>query len=95
VVAFVEDWDAHRATLRELVAPPARLRAALTDAGAAATVAALQPPAAGPLVRWALSALPLMRDRFTIADLRFMAGDWEKATIDRLLDASGILEAST
>jgi glycerol-1-phosphate dehydrogenase [NAD(P)+] len=94
VVAFVEDWDAHRATLRELVAPPARLRAALTDAGAAATVTALQPPATEAVVRWALTALPLMRDRFTIADLRFLAGDWTTATIDRLLDASGILEAS-
>jgi hypothetical protein len=34
-----------------------------------------------------------MRDRFTVADLRFLADDWDAATIDRLLDRSGILEA--
>ena len=35
-----------------------------------------------------------MRDRFTVADLRFLAGDWDAATVDRLLDRSGILEGA-
>jgi hypothetical protein len=32
-----------------------------------------------------------MRDRFTVADLRFFAGDWSDATTDALLERSGIL----
>ena len=94
VAAFVADWDRHRKELRALVAAPDQLRTALTDAGAAATIAELDPPATAASVRWALSALPLMRDRFTVADLRFLAADWDVPTIDRLLDSSGILEGT-
>jgi hypothetical protein len=32
-----------------------------------------------------------MRDRFTVADLRFLGGEWEDATVDDLLARSGIL----
>jgi glycerol-1-phosphate dehydrogenase [NAD(P)+] len=95
VEAFAADWDRHRAALRDLVASPDRLRGALLEAGAAATVAELDPPATGATVHWALGALPLMRDRFTVADLRFLAGAWDAATIDRLLDRSGILEGAS
>jgi hypothetical protein len=35
-----------------------------------------------------------MRDRFTVADLRFFAGDWDPATVERLLESSGVLGAS-
>jgi hypothetical protein len=35
-----------------------------------------------------------MRDRFTVADLRFFAADWDAAMVDRLLAASGVLGAS-
>jgi glycerol-1-phosphate dehydrogenase [NAD(P)+] len=94
VEAFVADWDRHRAALRDLVATPERLRTALVEAGAAATVAELDPPAAASKVRWALAALPLMRDRFTVADLRYLAGAWNAGAIDRLLDRSGILEGA-
>jgi glycerol-1-phosphate dehydrogenase [NAD(P)+] len=93
VARFVADWDRHRDELRRLVAPPERLRTALVDAGAAATIGELDPAPSASVVRWALDALPLMRDRFTVADLRFLADDWDAATIDRLLDRSGILEA--
>ena len=94
VERFIADWDRHRTALRALVAPPDRLRTALVDAGAAATVAELDPPATAAIVRWALRALPLMRDRFTVADLRFLADDWDAATVDYLLDRSGILEGA-
>ncbi|HSL75619.1 MAG TPA: hypothetical protein VK867_01650, partial [Candidatus Limnocylindrales bacterium] len=89
--AFAADWDRHRTALRELVAPPERLRDALIAAGAPSTVGELEPPAGASVVRWALTALPLMRDRFTVTDLRFLAGDWEAASIDRLLFASGVM----
>ena len=94
VAVFATDWDRHREELRALVETPDRLRTALTDAGAAATVAELDPPARAVVVRWALTTLPLMRDRFTVVDLRFLAGDWDAATIDQLLDRSGILEGA-
>jgi glycerol-1-phosphate dehydrogenase [NAD(P)+] len=94
IAGFVADWDSHREALRAHVATPDRLRTALEDAGAPATVAELDPPATATVVRWALTALPLMRDRFTVADLRFLAGDWDAPTIEHLLDRSGILEGS-
>jgi glycerol-1-phosphate dehydrogenase [NAD(P)+] len=95
VAAFADDWDSHRTAIRELVAPPERLRTALAEAGAPATIGDLDPPAAPAVVRWALTALPLMRDRFTVADLRFLVGDWDEVTVDRLLDRSGIVEGAT
>ena len=92
IEAVVADWQRHRAALRDLVATPHRLSAALSGAGAAIRVGALEPSPPAEAVRWALRALPLMRDRFTVADLRFFAGDWDDATVDNLLDRSGILE---
>jgi glycerol-1-phosphate dehydrogenase [NAD(P)+] len=102
VEAFAADWDRHRAALRGLVASPDVLAGglvaspdvlagALAQAGAPGRIADLDPPAPEPTVRWALRALPLMRDRFTVADLRFFAGDWEDAAVDDLLARSGIL----
>jgi glycerol-1-phosphate dehydrogenase [NAD(P)+] len=91
VAAFAAAWDRHRVTLRGLVAAPSTLRDALGRAGAAASSAQLDPPAPASVVRWAVAALPLMRDRFTVADLHFLAGDWDDETVDDLLARSGIL----
>ena len=91
VEAFAADWDRHRDTMRGLVASPDVLASALTAAGAPSCIADLDPPAPPETVRWALRTLPLMRDRFTVADLRFFAGDWEDAAADDLLARSGIL----
>jgi glycerol-1-phosphate dehydrogenase [NAD(P)+] len=93
VADFIVDWPRHRARLRELVAPPDAIRDALARAGAARRVTELDPPAPESVVRWAVRALPLMRDRFTVADLSFFAGGWEEATVDDLLARSAILEA--
>ena len=92
--AFVADWERHRAALKELVVSPDRLRDALVAAGAPSTIDELDPPAGAEVTRWAIGALPLMRDRFTVADLRFFAGDWDPATVERLLESSGVLGAS-
>ena len=91
VAAFATAWDRHRAVLRDLVATPDILRDALRRAGAAAEIAELEPPAPPETTRWALRALPLMRDRFTVADLRLFAGDWEEPAVEALLARSGIL----
>jgi glycerol-1-phosphate dehydrogenase [NAD(P)+] len=93
VRAFGREWERHRAALRELVATPDRLRTALSAAGAPSTIGELEPPTSDEVVTWALRALPLMRDRFTVVDLRFLSGDWDAATTHRLLDASGVLGA--
>lgn len=91
VAVFAADWDRHRAELRALVATPDTLRDALRRAGAAAEIADLEPPATRETTRWALRALPLMRDRFTVADLRLFAGTWDDSTVDALLQRSAIL----
>lgn len=91
VATFAADWDRHRRALGDLVVTPRRLSEALTEAGAATRMEALEPAPPPDVVRWALRALPLMRDRFTVADLRFFAGSWDDTTVDELLDRSGIL----
>jgi glycerol-1-phosphate dehydrogenase [NAD(P)+] len=91
IEAFAADWETHQAALRGLATTPDVLARALAEAGAPARIADLDPPAPEPTVRWALRALPLMRDRFTVADLRFFAGGWDDATVDDLLARSGIL----
>lgn len=92
VEAFAAEWEGHRNALRALVTGPDVLAHALTRAGAPARIAELDPPAPESTVRWALHALPLMRDRFTVADLRLFVGDWDDATVDDLLARSRILE---
>lgn len=94
VQAFAADWDRHRAALRDLVATAATLRDALRRAGAAAEIADLDPPASAEVTRWALRSLPLMRDRFTVADLRLFTGHWDDMVVDDLLARSGILGAA-
>lgn len=91
VAQFAADWPRHRAALRALVATPDTLRDALRRAGAAAEIADLEPPATPETTRWALRALPLMRDRFTVADLRLFAGDWDDPAVEALLDRSAVL----
>ncbi len=94
VAAFVAEWPRHRAALASLVATPDTLRDALVRAGAAATLADLDPATPPDVGRWAVRALPLMRDRFTVADLRLFAGDWDDPLADDLIERSGILRPS-
>lgn len=91
IEAMAADWDRHRTALRALVARPARLSTALASAGAADTIGKLAPPPPPEVVRWAMRALPLMRDRFTVADLRFFTRTWDDDAVDELLQRSGIL----
>lgn len=91
IEAFADTWPRHRAALADLVAAPDVLRVALARAGAAATLADLEPAVPVDVGRWAVRALPLMRDRFTVADLWLFTDGWDEATADGLLDRSGIL----
>ncbi len=93
IAAFAAAWPRHQTALRGLVEPPDRLRDALVRAGAATVAAELDPPASPDVLRWAVRGLPLMRDRFTVADLRFFAGEWDDDNLDALLAQSGIVRA--
>lgn len=94
IESMADAWTEHRTALRQLVAGPDTLAGALEAAGAASLVADLQPPPAPDTVRWALQAMPLMRDRFTVVDLRFLTGGWDERAIAGLLARSGVLGAS-
>jgi glycerol-1-phosphate dehydrogenase [NAD(P)+] len=74
-----------------MVSLPETLARALRLAGAPATIEELDPPTPPAVVRWAVRALPLMRNRFTVVDLRFFAGLWSDEDAEALLERSGIL----
>jgi glycerol-1-phosphate dehydrogenase [NAD(P)+] len=86
VRAFFDAWPAHEAVLRRLAHPPRTPAAALARWGAPRTFSALSPSVDARLARWALRSLPYMRDRFTLTDLLLLAGRWDDALIDRVLD---------
>lgn len=91
ITIVAAEWDRHRRALRDLVASPQALADSLRSAGAATRAGELDPPPPPGVVRWAVRSLPLMRDRFTVSDLRFFAGTWDDGTVDELIDRSGIL----
>ncbi|HEU4492592.1 MAG TPA: iron-containing alcohol dehydrogenase [Rubrobacteraceae bacterium] len=86
VERFFGEWSEHRARMREMVLPPERLAGALREAGASARFGELDPPVAPEVARWALANCHLMRNRFTLADLLFLAGVWDEAFIERILE---------
>jgi glycerol-1-phosphate dehydrogenase [NAD(P)+] len=85
VERFLGEWPEHRARICEMVLPPERLGDALSQAGAPTRFGELDPPVSPGVARWALTNCHLMRDRFTLADLLFLAGWWDEAFVDRLL----------
>lgn len=86
VQAFFNDWPRHETVLRRLAHPPETPAAALANWAATSTFSALTPAVDADLARWALRSLPFMRDRFTLTDLLLLAGRWDDALIDRVLD---------
>jgi glycerol-1-phosphate dehydrogenase [NAD(P)+] len=86
VALFFEEWREHRARMREMVLPPERLGAALSEAGAPVRFGELDPPVAPEVARWALGSCHLMRNRFTLADLLFFAGWWDDTFVERVLE---------
>jgi glycerol-1-phosphate dehydrogenase [NAD(P)+] len=86
VERFLENWPQHQVELGRMVAAPEALGGALAEAGAPARFGELDPPVNTETARWALENCHLMRDRFTLADLLFFAGQWDDAFIERILD---------
>lgn len=84
-------WEDIRGELAGLVAPPQRIAAALTAAGAPTRFSQLDPPVDPDRARWAVASCHLMRSRFTVADLAFFAGDWTEEDVDAVLERAAAL----
>jgi glycerol-1-phosphate dehydrogenase [NAD(P)+] len=87
---FIRDWPDHRAFIRSLVAPLEEIAGALSDAGAATRFRDLQPSIEPDRARWAVENCHLMRNRFTVVDLAFLAGLWQTSAVDRLLSTASL-----
>jgi glycerol-1-phosphate dehydrogenase [NAD(P)+] len=75
---FVADWDRHHREIQALVASPREIAKALREAGAPATFGELAPPVDLGTATWALHNGHLLRDRFSLADLAWLAGLWSE-----------------
>lgn len=74
--AVIERWPEIRADLASLLGTPVAIAAALRSAGASATFEELDPGATRDDAVWALFNGHLIRNRFTLADLAWFAGQW-------------------
>jgi glycerol-1-phosphate dehydrogenase [NAD(P)+] len=89
--AATADWPRHDAVLAELLETPERIVAALSAAGAPTRFSELENPSEPADVVWALRNCHLMRNRFTIADLAFLSGNWTASDVDSALaEAAGL-----
>ena len=84
IEAFFAHRRQHVETLRALAGDPVLPLAALRVWNAPTTFAELTPPVSADRARWALGALPFMRDRLSIADLFVLAGRWDDGLFDRV-----------
>ena len=84
--ALAGGWEAHRAELLGTIRPAEELADALRAAGAVSSFAELDPPLGIEDVRWALERLPLMRNRFTVADVLYYAGRWNGSAVELVLE---------
>jgi glycerol-1-phosphate dehydrogenase [NAD(P)+] len=82
---FLADWPEHRRRLGRYLVDPAVLVDAVRRSGAPTRFSELEPAVGPALARWAIGSMPLMRDRFVLADLRAFTGSWTAADVDRLL----------
>lgn len=83
---FLAGWVAHEETLRRYAFPPEIPARALHRWGAPLHFADLTPAVDPQRARWALTCLPFMRDRFTLADLLLLAGRWTDELVERVLE---------
>jgi glycerol-1-phosphate dehydrogenase [NAD(P)+] len=79
------EWSAHDAVLDGLLGSPENIVAALRAAGAPTRFSELTNPADAHDVVWALTNCSLMRNRFTVADLAFLTGNWTEETVQSVL----------
>jgi glycerol-1-phosphate dehydrogenase [NAD(P)+] len=80
--------------LRDLLAGPEELVAALRSAGAPAQLCEVRPAAEPAAVRWAVASCHLMRARFSVADMACFLGIWDDACVDAVLSDAAALGAA-
>ncbi|HET6379773.1 MAG TPA: iron-containing alcohol dehydrogenase [candidate division Zixibacteria bacterium] len=90
---LADTWDEHRQQLGEILVEPARLAEALGRAGAPLRFRDLKPSVDAETARWAIRNCFLMRDRLTLADVAHLAGSWDDAFVERVLDDAAALGA--
>lgn len=82
---LLADWPSVAPRLRSLVRSSRDVARVLRQAGAAATLAELDPHVDAELARWAVGSCALMRNRFTVVDLLMLLGWWEPADVEEVL----------
>lgn len=93
-LATLEDqWSLVEDQLDAILAPSRRLLAALAAAGAPVRMRDLGIDEQR--LNWAVANCHLMRDRFTVADLAFFMGLYEREHVDALLEDAGRLGAGS
>jgi glycerol-1-phosphate dehydrogenase [NAD(P)+] len=88
---LARDWPEHRRRIEAIIASPEAIVNGLRQAGAPTRFRDLAPPADEATVRWALRHCHLMRNRFTVADLAFLADEWDEEAVDAVLAEAGRL----
>lgn len=89
--AVIERWPEIRADLASLLGRPAAIAGALRSAGASATFAALDPAVTREEAVWALFNGHLIRNRFTLADLAWFAGEWTAEAAAAAIDEAAAI----
>jgi glycerol-1-phosphate dehydrogenase [NAD(P)+] len=93
VRAAMSNWPTHDAVLADLLETPENIVAALRDAGAPTRFSELENAGNADDVIWALRNCHLMRNRFTIADLAYLSGNWSAEFVDSALREAAELGA--
>jgi len=84
-------WPAHDAVLGDLLAEPADIRQALTNAELPVTFGQLDSSLSAQIARWAVAVCGLQRQRVGVADLAMMLDAWRDDDIDEILADAGVL----
>ncbi|MEO8093795.1 MAG: iron-containing alcohol dehydrogenase [Pseudolysinimonas sp.] len=86
-------WASHEPMLSTLLETPEKIVAALRAAGAPTRFSELETPGLGDDIVWALTNCHLMRNRFTIADLAYLSGNWTPSDVTSVLAEASELGA--
>jgi glycerol-1-phosphate dehydrogenase [NAD(P)+] len=86
-------WASHDSVLAGLLESPERIVAALREAGAPTRFSELENPSDPDDIVWALQNCHLMRNRFTVADLAFLSGNWTPQDVASVLAEAADLGA--
>jgi glycerol-1-phosphate dehydrogenase [NAD(P)+] len=85
VTVAMAHWSQHERMLDDLLESPENIVQALREAGAPTRFSELEHPARPDDVVWAFTNCHLMRNRFTVADLAFLTGNWSADVVESAL----------